>query len=132
MISSLGHAMVSHSPSIRACHRPPPRAKLRAGGLDVQFLSYYERGGGRGGGQPGPALEAALRAFLTAARQPWPEPLVDEDELLRHVAERIPPVDDPVVALQGLHAADLHLACACTRGEPRALAAFETRVLPQV
>jgi RNA polymerase sigma-70 factor (ECF subfamily) len=100
--------------------------------IDARFLSHYGRRGEASGLRPGPALRAALEAFLTAARQPWPEPLVDDDLFLRHAAERLPAGEDPATLLPGLHASDLYLACACALEQPRALAFFESRVLPHV
>jgi RNA polymerase sigma-70 factor, ECF subfamily len=64
--------------------------------------------------------EAALRAFVDAARAAWPHFGVTDEELVRYAAERLPSGKLPPVA----HAADLMLACACCRGTPAAIAAF--------
>ncbi len=76
-------------------------------------------------------LEASLEAMVSAGLGAWPGVRLDRDELLRHVAERIPVDGDPAEALAGLHAADLYLACACARGDRRALELFDRQFLSQ-
>jgi RNA polymerase sigma-70 factor (ECF subfamily) len=77
----------------------------------------------------GPELEAALVAMLDAARTSWPEVQLDVEAFLAHLAERLPPSEDPIEALRSMHAADLYLACACVRGDPPAIGAFERGLL---
>jgi RNA polymerase sigma-70 factor, ECF subfamily len=74
------------------------------------------------GGAPA-ASEAELRAYVEAARAAWPGLAIDDEALVKHLAERVderglPPLE---------HAGDLLLALACVRGVPEALATFELR-----
>jgi RNA polymerase sigma-70 factor, ECF subfamily len=71
--------------------------------------------------QPEPALEGALREYLDAARSRWPEFVIDDVEFVRYVAARARDGQLPA----GKHAADLLLACACTRSLDGAVGAFE-------
>lgn len=75
------------------------------------------------------AIEEALRRLWTAARAAWPDVDVPFEAWARHVTERLPAAEEPAAALAALHAADLYLACACARGEERAIAIFEQRFL---
>lgn len=74
-------------------------------------------------------LETRLQAALTAGRSAWPGLPLSDAEFLRHLAERIPEGASPAAALQGLHAADLYLTCACTLGKPGALESFDRHCL---
>src|SRR6185437_108987 len=67
-----------------------------------------------------PALEAAVDAAIARARARWPAIALDPAELGAFLGARL---DEP--ALPGACVEDLHLACACLRGDPAALAAFE-------
>jgi RNA polymerase sigma-70 factor (ECF subfamily) len=67
----------------------------------------------------------ALALWLEAARARWPEVAVDANDLARHLAALgIEPVPLPA------HAADLVLACACTRGDRAAVAVFDREMTP--
>lgn len=79
-----------------------------------------------------PSLEAALVAALEAGRAAWPEVALDPLDFAAHLAGRLPDGPDLAAAVGALHAADLYLACACARGEPRALASFDEHFLGQV
>jgi RNA polymerase sigma-70 factor (ECF subfamily) len=71
------------------------------------------------------AAGAALATALATARAAWPAIAVGDEHLVPFVAERLR--DGPVAdALRDAPAADLLLACGCARGQPAALAAFET------
>jgi RNA polymerase sigma-70 factor (ECF subfamily) len=72
-------------------------------------------------------LEGALAELLERARGAWPQ--AAPVELLAHVGTLLPPREPLLDALGALHADDLYLAWMCARGEPRALAAFDKRVL---
>jgi hypothetical protein len=68
-----------------------------------------------------PAFETCLREYLSAARSVWPELGIDDAEFVRYVAARtsqqlLPPSE---------HAADVLLACACSRGLGPAVMAFQ-------
>lgn len=78
------------------------------------------------------ALEAALGAALAAGRQAWPEVPLEPLDFVAHLAGRVPEAADLAAAIGDLHAADLYLACACARGEPRALACFDDHLLAAV
>src|SRR5262245_21733275 len=71
-----------------------------------------------------------LAALSAAGRSAWPEVVLSPEELARSLAARKEPI--PEAALAGPHAADIYLACACERGEPKALALFEARFLARV
>lgn len=78
--------------------------------------------------EAGPAAEAAecrLRAMVQEGRAAWPELPLPDAVFVDHVAERAPPGPDLAAALSTLCAADLYLACACVRGVPGAIAAFD-------
>jgi RNA polymerase sigma-70 factor, ECF subfamily len=59
------------------------------------------------------------------ARAAWPQIEVDAARFIAWARARADDAD-------GMHAADLYLACACAQGEPRALAEFEKRYLAEV
>ncbi|RKG70966.1 RNA polymerase subunit sigma-70 [Corallococcus sp. CA054B] len=75
-------------------------------------------------------LEALLNQHVEAARTRWTGPLtpLPEEAFSRHLARHLP-VGRTAEVLRILHGADLYLACACSRGEPSALRAFEQNVL---
>src|SRR5262245_18961335 len=54
------------------------------------------------------------------AKAAWPDVEGDRDELAAYVEQRAAPDDD----LARLRIDDLYLACACVRGQPRAIEAF--------
>jgi RNA polymerase sigma-70 factor, ECF subfamily len=89
-----------------------------AGDLTSEELSAAWGGAGA---VPDAALETCLRAYLSAARSAWPELGVDDAEFVRHVAARATEGAVPPSA----HAADLLLACACSRGLGPAITAFQ-------
>jgi RNA polymerase sigma-70 factor (ECF subfamily) len=77
-------------------------------------------------------LDALLERIVADARTAWPELSLDDASFLRHVAERLgrsAPFDQ---ALERIHAADLYLACACSKGAEGAVAAFEKRFSPGI
>jgi RNA polymerase sigma-70 factor (ECF subfamily) len=79
-----------------------------------------------------PGATASLRRTIDQARAAWPSLEVADGEFVAFIAERAA-ADGPASAvLEPPHAADLYLACACTRGDPRAIAAFERLHLPKV
>jgi RNA polymerase sigma-70 factor (ECF subfamily) len=72
-----------------------------------------------------------LASLYAAGREAWPRVPLPEEDFLRHLAERLPSGGDTAAVLAAVHAADLYLACACTRGEPAAHEALERHVLPK-
>jgi RNA polymerase sigma-70 factor (ECF subfamily) len=66
-------------------------------------------------------LEAQLSAFVAAAQAPWPDFGTDVLDFVRYTAERTEQARLP----PSVHAAELWLACACARGVPAAIQAFQ-------
>ncbi|PTL76977.1 sigma-70 family RNA polymerase sigma factor [Vitiosangium sp. GDMCC 1.1324] len=79
-----------------------------------------------------PSLEAVLAELLASARAAWPRVRLDEAVFLRHLAERLPPSEEPERSLRAVPAADLFLACACLHGDAAAHAALESHFFPKV
>jgi RNA polymerase sigma-70 factor (ECF subfamily) len=79
-----------------------------------------------------PELESATADFLRRARAVWSEIQLSDEALLRHVAARLAPDDEPVELLRSLHAGDLYIACACSRGDPRAIGILEREYVSQI
>src|SRR4029078_9061154 len=79
-----------------------------------------------------PELEQALNELLEQARSAWPTLGLPVAIFLRYVGERVGEGGDVATLLKTLHAADLYLACGCSQGEPRAIAAFEERFVAQI
>jgi RNA polymerase sigma-70 factor, ECF subfamily len=104
-------------------HRPPTLAET--------FLA-----GAAEGLRPGLAgiadLESRLDAMVRNARAQWPDVSVSADEFLGYVAARLDPAEDAVTGLETIHGEDLYLACACTRGDRRAVVTFDQRFMNEV
>lgn len=81
---------------------------------------------------PSAELEEALRGLIEAGQTAWPDLTLAPEAFIRHLAERLPDDGDPRAALAATHAGDLYLACACTAGDDRAIAAFETHFISQI
>jgi RNA polymerase sigma-70 factor (ECF subfamily) len=76
-----------------------------------------------------PELEPLLTEIVQAAAGAWPNVKLATAEFVAYLGARLP-TDQPVEqALRQLHTSDLYLACACARGDARAIAAFETHGL---
>jgi RNA polymerase sigma-70 factor (ECF subfamily) len=80
---------------------------------------------------PDDALQARLQRVLAECRAAWPTLTIAAEHLRPFLTARLPE-GDPVVGLDGLAVTDLALACACLRGDPAALAAFEAAHFPMV
>ena len=76
-----------------------------------------------------PELEPALADVLLQARAAWPSLALDDAAFVEDLAAHLPPGEPLAPALRALHAADLFLAAACRRSDPKALGEFERRVL---
>jgi RNA polymerase sigma-70 factor (ECF subfamily) len=76
--------------------------------------------------------EDELAALARAAKQAWPGVALDDAIFVAHLADRLPDGADPERALAAVHAGDLYLACACSRRDPEAIAAFERTHLSRV
>jgi len=81
---------------------------------------------------PSPALESALDRAFQAGRAAWAGVVIGEAGFARYIAERVGPEEDPATAIDGLHTADLYLACACASGDARAVEVFARRMLADV
>ena len=76
------------------------------------------------------SLDEALCAQLKSGREAWPEVSLPDAVFIGHLADRAGA--EGARSLGTLHGADLYLACACARLDPRALRAFDEKVLPAV
>jgi len=72
-------------------------------------------------------MKAVTKDLFTAARATWPGVELDREAFMSHLRERI-----EEAAARDEHASDLFLACACLRGDPKAIAFLEARFLAQV
>jgi RNA polymerase sigma-70 factor (ECF subfamily) len=66
-----------------------------------------------------------LADMLAQAHAAWPAVSIPDGDFVIFLAERLPPDLAPDEALEGLHIADLYLACGCARADRRALEGFE-------
>ncbi len=106
----------------------------RSPDLLSRFLGHMEAAGGT---RPGPAegplpaaeIERRLGEMIAEGRAAWPSIYLPEDDFLRYLAQRLPPEEPVQATLAAVHGKDLYLACACGRGLPSALAAFERHYL---
>src|SRR5713101_7284652 len=77
-------------------------------------------------------LNDALRALHAAGREAWPDVPLDAEAFAADVTNRVDAHRNLDDAVSTLHAADLFLACACSRGIASALAAFDRVHLARV
>lgn len=92
------------------------------------------------GGQPSVPLEDALLALFDAGRQAFPDVPLESADFIAHLADRLlaeqaEPEGGTAIApglVDKLSGKDLYLTCACAKGLPQALAAFERTYLSQV
>jgi RNA polymerase sigma-70 factor (ECF subfamily) len=79
-------------------------------------------------------MNDVLREGWQAGQKAWPDVELTEEEFAAYARERLP--DSHVVGGDGAESSppwgDLYLACACTKGDPKALHAFDTVLFPQV
>jgi RNA polymerase sigma-70 factor, ECF subfamily len=76
-------------------------------------------------------LAETLEAMHRLGREAWPTVELSADDFARHLAT-LAGHSLTVAWLSGRPAADLYLACACTRRQPAALAAFDDHCLSHV
>ncbi len=102
----------------------PENGFMPAGAVLLQALA----------GAPGtdPDLQPAVTAMWDRARAAWPAIVIEAEQFLPYVAERLAPDVDVIGALADLHAGDLYLACACVRGDAQALSAFDNHFISRV
>jgi RNA polymerase sigma-70 factor (ECF subfamily) len=55
----------------------------------------------------------------------WPEIVVRDEDMLRHVARHVPDGGEPASVVRTLKTSDLYFAVACAQGDAEALAVFE-------
>ncbi len=77
-------------------------------------------------------LTGPLQRLLDEARSAWPDLPLTEAEFVAHLAARLPGDLTANAALDQVRGADLFLACACARREPRAIEAFDAAFGPVV
>jgi RNA polymerase sigma-70 factor (ECF subfamily) len=77
-------------------------------------------------------LEQRLDALVEAARRAWPTVALDSTVFISHLVEHLPADLDAGKAIDRVHAGDLYLACACARGFPEAISAFDREYLSLV
>ena len=76
-------------------------------------------------------LDRRLWSIVAEGRAAWPDLAVAARDVVEFVARHVTP-DLADAALDGLRPADLYLACACARGVPGALAAFDREYMREV
>jgi len=76
-------------------------------------------------------LDRRLWGLVAEGRAAWPDLSVPARDLVEFVARQLTP-DLADAALDGLRPADLYLACACARGLPGAVAAFDRDYMREV
>jgi RNA polymerase sigma-70 factor (ECF subfamily) len=77
-----------------------------------------------------PDLSAVVTRIATAGRAAWPGVNLGDDVIARNLSDRVKM--DPETQLENLHDADLYLAMALAEGDPAAMRAFETDLVPQM
>jgi len=97
-------------------------------GLAPSFLTTWR------GSAPGSvdALEAALVEMHAEGHRAFPDVDLDAADLAAHAGERARTDVSAAEAASELRAADLFLACACTRGSPAAVRAFDGTLMARV
>lgn len=118
------------APIAASAFRPCAAARTRDNaGVDGSALSdCFRAAAGDARTEADPALEAALRSYVEAAKQRWPEFGIDELEFVRYAGRhardgRLQPA---------AHAADLLLACACSKGLESGIHAFQRELGPVI
>lgn len=66
-----------------------------------------------------------IEELVREARSAWPEIDLDLTVFASYLAGRLPDRADGELAVRRMRTSDLYLACACARGDARAVAAFE-------
>ena len=80
----------------------------------------------------GDALDGLCASFREETTHTWPGLAIDDASLGAFLAGKVPDDGDVVVGLSRLRLPDLALAWACSRGDPRALAALEPVLAAEV
>jgi RNA polymerase sigma-70 factor (ECF subfamily) len=77
-------------------------------------------------------VESVLLAMIREGQAAWPGLALPPAAFVEYVTDRLEANRDVAASLSDLHAADLHLACACVAGLDRAILAFERCCFPGV
>src|SRR5574338_95834 len=78
-----------------------------------------------------PDLDRRLWSLVAEGRAAWPDLQLPARDLVEFVARQLT-ADLAEAALDGLRPSDLYLACACSRGMPAALSAFDRDYMREV
>lgn len=78
------------------------------------------------------ALEAVLREMHAEGQRAWPEVGLSQEDFRGFVEERVRDEPEPLQALRQMRAADMYLACACSRQIPEAAEAFREHFFPEI
>jgi RNA polymerase sigma-70 factor (ECF subfamily) len=82
------------------------------------------------------SLEQRLEVLWQSGVEAWPGVSVDAETFVTRLGQHILPTGDPdgspLSLLASVQGPDFYLACACTQGERRAIAAFDAYHLPEV
>src|SRR5262249_55981910 len=109
----------------------PPVTKLKivfsARQLMRSRVEFYTPSHRIKGVSPRPESAVLSSQLLESARQAWPEIDIDVGEFSRYVAERTGRGDAAAINIS-----DLYLACACVRGDDRALRALDALIVRDV
>jgi RNA polymerase sigma-70 factor (ECF subfamily) len=76
-------------------------------------------------------LPIALRDALAKARSRWPRIVVDDEVFVPYLEARLTS-GSASLAIEGVHVADLYLACACVLADPAALAELHAMHAPAI
>jgi RNA polymerase sigma-70 factor, ECF subfamily len=79
-----------------------------------------------------PELARRLWSVVAEGRAAWPDLAVEPKALVAFIARQLEPEHDAVEVLDGLRPGDLYLACACSLGDPAAIAAFDRQFMREV
>ena len=77
-------------------------------------------------------LEELLLQLVQDGKAAWPDLELSDEQFMGHVAERLAPDPDPRKSLAQIQGKDLYLTCACARGDPKAIKAFDKRFAPRI
>jgi RNA polymerase sigma-70 factor (ECF subfamily) len=101
------------------------RARVNLGSIFLAHLPAASVSSDAAGARADSQIEPLLAQLLADGQAAWPDLTLAPEAFIQHLAERMSRDEDPVVVLPKIAGADLYLACACSRGDPAALAAFE-------
>jgi len=97
----------------------------------VVVVELFELHAGEASPTPSPSSldRELLGELLRAACETWPDVELAPEVFAQYLRSRVPAGVDSEQALRSMRTSDLYLACACARGDSRAIAAFELRCL---